>query len=220
MKLLVSDSVYHVSNQADLDKLYTMENEKPGILMLNLSSLLTLDLSHIPPFIHTLHFARNANKYISQIPPTITTLHFLSFSCKLEDLPPTIQDVRIREGFNHPVDNLGNHFMTLDFGIHFNQPVSNLPSSLISVYFRESFTQTIDNLPHNLKFLHILNPNYDYSQIYNLPSSLILLQIKGKNIGYELEIEIGDLGKKQWIVTTMCIQSGIAEPNIKNIYFY
>lgn len=220
MKRKLTYNKITIHNTYELNEL-TKKNSNP-IHEVSITILrIPIDLEKIPQSVSILRFNYNFVNLPHEIPPNIKSVYFYEFHDLMEKLPNTIEHIQIYKGFNHPVDKLGDHLNSLDFGWDFNQPVDNLPSSLEKVVFYSSFTYPINNLPSNIKFIHIYNPNYDLDSIKTLPKSIILLQLGFKNdlnIDYTFDFDLGD---KKYILAPMdksydeqkCVY-------LKNIYFY
>lgn len=178
-----------------------------------------INLEKIPSSVSVLKFNYNFENLPHEIPPNIKSVYFYEFTNLMEELPNTIEHIQIHKGFNNPVDKLGDHLNSLDFGWDFNKRVDDLPSSLEKVVFYSSFTHSINNLPSNIKFIHIYNPNYDLGSIKTLPKSIILLQLGLDN---DLNINFtSDLCDKNYILAPM--DKNYDERKrvyLKNIYFY
>lgn len=213
---------------SELDKLDKFTKSKNEFIILEEVDIsinrIPIDLSKIPQSVHTLRFNYNFENLPHEIPSNITRVYFEEFSDLLEDLPNTIEHVQIYKGFNNPVDNLGDHFKSIDFGCDFNHQVDNLPTSLEKVVFSISFNHSINNLPSNIKFIHILNPHYNFDSIKKLPKSLILLQLDLSEKEFDLNEKEFSLNNKKCILLPHIKKNNI---NIegdyqftKNFFFY
>lgn len=206
--------------QYDLDKLIKNNDLKPiDEIEFSLQNM-QLDFKIIPQSVSALKFNYKFLNLPCEIPPNIKYVYFHKYTNLLEELPNTIEHIVIYRGFNHPVDKLGDHLKSINFGCDFNQPVDNLPSSLEKVVFNSSFTYPINNLPSNIKFIHILNSNYDFTSIKTLPKSIILLQLGINNhIDWNNGIEF-DLGGKKFISPAERKYDEKSQTLLKDIYFF
>jgi hypothetical protein len=221
MKRKLSYNKVIINNTHQLNELTKKNNSNPiDELEVSIPGI-PIDLEKIPLSVSVLRFNYNFENLPHEIPPNIKSVYFYEFSEPIEELPNTIEHIQIHKGFNHPVDKLGNHLKSIDFGWNFNQPVDDLPSSLEKVVFYSSFTHPINNLPSNIKFIHIYNPNYDFSSIKILPKSLILLQL-GLNNDFDFTFDFNFcLEDKKYIYPQM--EKSYDERKrvfLKNIYFY
>ena len=222
MKIKFGYKKIHLMYQYELDELIINNNLEPIDEIEFSFPFMQFNLKKIPQSVSVLKFNYEFFDLSCEIPPNIKSVYFHKFTDLLEELPNTIEHIQIYKGFNHMVDKLGDHFKSINFGHNFNQPVDNLPSRLEKVVFNSSFTYPINNLPSNIKFIHILNSNYDYASIKILPKSIILLQLGINNyLDYNNGIEFDfDLGGKKFISSIERIYDEKSQTLLKNIYFY
>lgn len=145
------------------------------------------NLDMIPNEVKKLSFNYKYENKPSDIPNFIKDVYFYDYTHLLEDLPTSIETIIINNGFNNTVDNLGNNFKIIDFGLNFNQLIDDLPTSLEKITLGVNFTHSINNLDDNIKSLYLHNHEYNYSTISKLPKSLIFFQI-ATNTDIELEL--------------------------------
>lgn len=206
--------IYYIN---DLNKLHKNINE----VVLSLGSS-PINLNKIPESVTTLKFNNYFKNLPNEIPKNIINLYFYEFTNFLEELPFNVENVIIYKGFNNSVDNLGDNFKSIDFGLDFNNIVDNLPKSLEKVVFHFKFTNSINNLPSNIKFIHIINPDYDFINIKKLPKSIILLQL---GLNDDLDDNLNNyfklcLNNKKCILQPLEKNINISSKYLKNIYFY
>lgn len=103
-------------------------------------------------------------------------------------LPNSIEKIYLPKNYSHPVNNLPNKLILLDFTSNniFNHPLNNLPCSLKILFLGEKFNQPIDNLPSSLIELHFDKMSIFNHSIDNLPCSLIKLTI-GYNFSHQID---------------------------------
>lgn len=136
-----------------------------------------IGIKKIPNSVIDLKFNYNFKNLPSEIPTNIKSIYFYEYYNLLEELPNKLENIIIHKGFNHPVDKLHDGLKLIDFGLDFNQPIDNLPSTLEKIVLGIKFNYSINNLPQNIKFITILNIDYDILSIMKLPKSIILLEL-------------------------------------------
>lgn len=215
-------------NKINIYELYQLYKLKNTIDLLNEIEIsipgVPIDFSYIPKSVSLLKFNYNFENKPYEIPDNIISIDFYEFKHLLEELPNTIQYIKIYKGFNHPIDKLGNNIKSLELGCSFNQSIDNLPTSLEKIVLSFPFTKSINNLPDNIKFIHIYNPDYNIMSIQKLPKSLILLQL-GLNEDLNNNFDFTfNLDKKNYISPPLEKNNQIGLYSqfqyLRNFYFY
>lgn len=117
----------------------------------------------------------------SYLPPTsnITTIIFnttASYDLPLYNLPPTVTQLKLGNGFNQPLNYpLPPSLIRLELGFMFNQYLKNLPSKLTHLAVGSSFDKPVDCLPSSLTHL-FLGDGFCHP-VNDLPSSLTHLYL-------------------------------------------
>lgn len=149
------------------------------------------ELFFIPPFIKKITIHDNFYKHpINFLPIGLTHLIFSDnseFNQPLDNLPSTLEYLKLGYGYNQPLDNLPSGLVSLTVGDRFNRPIDKLPPKLKNLTLGQYFDCDLKMLPKTLeclKFTHAysryginkiqFNKSLDY-----LPKSLTELIICG-----------------------------------------
>jgi len=124
-------------------------------------------------------FGWDFNQLIDNLPNGIKNIIFCSYyyDLPIDNLPNTIELIKLSKYFDHPLDNLPDSIHTIYFGEYFNQRLDNLPISIKNLYFpiTGQFNRKFINLPENLEIL-LLPRNYS-KRFDNVPNSMIKLNV-------------------------------------------
>jgi len=102
-------------------------------------------------------FGWDFNHPIENLPTGIKKIIFCSYyyDAPLDNLPHSIETIKLPKFYDHPVDNLPPSVKEIFFGEYFNQNLDYLPNNIQNIYFPFTgrFNRKLLNLPDLLEIL-------------------------------------------------------------------
>lgn len=119
-------------------------------------------------------FGWDFNQQVENLPTGIKTIIFCSyyFDLPLNNIPFTVETLKLSKFFDQPLDNLPDSLQTIYFGEHYNQILEYFPKNLRNIFFPITghFNQKFIEYPDNLEVL-VLPRNYN-KKLEDLPKTL------------------------------------------------